>query len=152
MAQLRIKINNTASDELKNWITIANLPVDKNGNANGNLLTKEEFDQQAINVYAEVDNDSTQASGGVKTTWQDGSSSANTYDTIDEWFEGEYPAPVQGDVNFDDKELKRRKIKTGFILEHRTTSTGTYHLLNYFKPSSQGADSGNWVPLNAIWG
>lgn len=60
-------------------------------------------------------------------------------------------APTTGTDGFESitkwfEELKdNEKTKKGFLIEHRTTDEGTYHLPYYWNSSA-------WTPLNAIWG
>lgn len=149
MGTLKIKINNTNNAEL-DWQDINNLElttlnVSDNVDIAGNLSigTSENqkkitlngkdlgkfIEESAVTVYIHV-NTNAKADGTYNSI-----NNSTTYLTLMGWFNAEYP----------DNSEKRKKAIKGFLIEHRTIGSTTYHLPYYWNDSS-------WVLLNAIWG
>lgn len=148
MGVLKIKVNNTG-DVNTDWETIdslnltsslsagsaaitGNLTVGVNNGTSSITLNGKNLqaviEDSAVTVYIHV-NTSAEADGTYNLI------DNKTYSTLMSWFNVAYPANSE----------ERKKAIKGFLIEHRTIGSTTYHLPYYWNNSS-------WVLLNAIWG
>lgn len=93
-----------------------------NGQSLGQVI-----EDSAVTVYIHVN------SNGNNSYTSSSPSGSGT--TLMGWFNNTYPA----------NSASRAKAIKGLLIEHRTISTGTYHIPHYWTGSG-------WTPLHAIWG
>lgn len=86
------------------------------------------IENSAITVYIHVNSD-----GTYYTSEEPKVTDARL--TLMQWFNKAYPINTES----------RNRVIKGFLIEHRTIGSTTYHLPYYWNNSS-------WVLLNAIWG
>ena len=139
MGVLKIKTGEKA------WKTIDNLNLTSLKINNQNIEDKIQniADNAAVSIYIEVySKQFTSAEEGTHLVYKSDkipSKSDDGYESIAAWFN-----------TIEEKEKKQK----GFLIEHRTTNSGTYHLPYYWQVSKdkEGNDTSAWVLLNAIWG
>lgn len=118
------------------WETIDSLNLTSLKINNQNIEEKIQniADNAAVSIYIEVySKQFTSADGETYLIYKSGatpSTKTDGFESITDWFA---------------KLENNEKTKKGFLIEHRTTGEGIYHLPYYWNGSS-------WVLLNAIWG
>ena len=118
------------------WETIDNLNLASLKINDQNIEDKIQniADNAAVSIYIEVySKQFTSTEEGTRLIYKSGavpSTSADGYDSIAAWFN-----------TIEEKEKKQK----GFLIEHRTVNSNTYHLPYYWNGSA-------WTLLNAIWG
>ena len=118
------------------WETIDNLNLASLKINDQNIEDKIQniADNAAVSIYIEVySKQFTSADEGTRLIYKSDavpSTSTDGYDSITAWFN-----------TIEEKEKKQK----GFLIEHRTVNSNTYHLPYYWNGSA-------WTLLNAIWG
>lgn len=133
MGILKIKTSENTWETIDN-LTLDNLSlktgIDENGDPKYEQVNNV-IENAAVDVYIHVNSNGTDYTSTEPEITDTGL-------TLMDWFNKAYP--------ITDPKARNKAIK-GFLIEHRTVNSTTYHLPYYWNSSSSA-----WVPLNAIWG
>lgn len=133
MGILKIKTSENTWETIDN-LTLDNLSlktgIDENGDPKYEQVNNV-IENAAVDVYIHVNSNGTDYTSTEPEITDTGL-------TLMDWFNKAYP--------ITDPKARNKAIK-GFLIEHRTVDSTTYHLPYYWNSSSNA-----WVPLNAIWG